>query len=214
MGYVILSEWPVSASGSAGWKFPLQKGVLAAAMTRCLDHLNLLLFHSGAEPQLFWCLARFPLWEWAHTLRGNSSQLVLHVVVFFPLHPINSHDHKGTETDQLIESFDFQLIIYFHDRASNLCRISINLSFNSCSPLLSFANKHQRYVYSSTWGSNSSLEWRAFHPVPDWEMLVFVSCFTLFSIHLNRIWWSLEPSEAKVAKDLRPSALSLQSFCQ
>lgn len=55
----------------------------------------------------------FPsLSERAHTLWGNSSQLLLFLVLFFRSPPLNSHDHEWMETEQFIESFALELISF------------------------------------------------------------------------------------------------------
>lgn len=170
MGCVIPSASPVSVSG---WDVPPQKDILAAAMTPGPPQ--------HAPPLLSVWL--WSLWEWAHPLGGNSSQLLPFVVVFFPSLPINSHDHEGMETDHFIPHHPF----YCHDRTSHLCRIDTNLSSISCSFLLSCVNKHQRYLNSSTWGSKPPLEWT--DPFPDWCWSSSATSPS-FTINSNRSWRS------------------------
>lgn len=149
-GCVVLSPCPVSASGSAAWGVPTQKDILeATVMPGPPQHAPPLL--SGP----LWCLALF-------SLRMSSlilGKLTSAGAVCGRVLSVTSHKqpwpwgggHWPLHWELCLPTHLF----YYHDRTSHRCSSYINLPFSSRSLLLSFVNKHQRYLNSSTWGSKS-----------------------------------------------------------
>lgn len=163
-GCVILSACPESASGSAGWKVPPQKAVLAAAMTRCWGHHNL--FHWGEELQLFpQCLSDVWLISLSqrmspHTLGKFISAGAVSGLVLSLTSPTQPWPWVNGERPVHWELCFPTHLFYCHGRTSHHCRSCISLSFISFSFPLSFVTKYRGNLNSSTWGSSSSLECR------------------------------------------------------